>query len=207
MTKEKIDQMLALLQELHQIIEELDCGPLECSACVDTDDMAYIEVPIDGDGTARSLSDWAFALEVLVGLAHTDWATGQLYEAFCQALLQTSARSEDILPQWEDVEQLMAEQARLRRIYKNLIPFLEAPDAYAAALTKQVDELMLRGMSRDEARGQVAVDALKALAEELEMAYGERVTPDLYRAYVDHLEANGDNYVLWISRWLQKTEE
>jgi hypothetical protein len=207
MTRHQIDELTRLLTVAQQLLSDLDCGPLDCPACADTDDIAYIEVPIDGDGAAFNLSHWTVALRALVDLAHTDWATGQLYEAFCQALLQTSARSEDILPQWEDVEQLMAEQARLRRIYKNLIPFLEAPDAYAAALTKRVDELMLRGMSRDEARGQVAVDALKALAEELEMAYGERVTPDLYRAYVDHLEANGDYYVLWISRWLQKTEE
>jgi len=206
MTKNQIDRMQKLLDELRQIIEELDDGPVECHACVDTDDMAYIELPIDGDGTARSLEDWASALEVLIALAHADWSQGELYTMF-QAAMNNTNPFEQPMPDWEEVELLMAEHARLRRIYKNLIPFLEDPDAYAASLTNQVNDMVwAKWMTRDEARKQVAADALKALAEELEMARGEKATPSLYRAYAN-LEAEGNNYVLWISEWLKSTSE
>ena len=201
MTKKQIDQLTRLLQEAQQLVADLDCGPLECPACVDTDDIAYIELPIVGDGTAKGKAEWTFALEVLVGLAHTDWTAGELYEAFRLALKQTNPY-EQPLPDWEDMELLMAEQARLRRIYRNLIPFLEYPSAYAATLTKQVDELLHQGIPRDEAQTQVAANAFKALAEELEMAKGEKATPRFYQMYQAHLEKGGDDIEVWFSRWL-----
>ena len=98
MSRNQINELTKLLTAAQQLVADLDCGPLECHACIDTDDYAYIEVAIDADGAARTVTDWAFALRTLVDLAHTDWAIGQLYEAFRQALYQTSAHPDEVCP-------------------------------------------------------------------------------------------------------------
>jgi len=203
MTKNQIDRMMALLQELRQTLEELDCGPLECHACVDTDDYAYIEVAIDGDGAARTISDWAFALSVLVGLANTEWATGQLYEAFRQTLLQTSTNPDEALPEWEEVEALIEEQARLRDAYFNLLYFLEHPEEYADFLRRETKTLMEKeGMSLVIAKAQVASRAMAAFKQELEMAYGEKATPRFHQMYQTHLNEGGEDFTIWFAKWL-----
>ncbi len=149
-----------------------------------------------------SLSHWTEALRTLVAKAPAHWTPAELYAAFRTVLRETGRE----LPDWPEVATLLEEQARLRRVYANLIPFLETPAAYAAYLDEQVAALEMLGLPRDEARAQTAADALKALAEELELAYGERSTPDLYRSYVSHLEAGGENYQRWIARWLISKE-
>ena len=155
------------------------------------------------DVFAPSLADWTEDLEAVVDRARPEWRTGELYAAF-RAVLSHTGRER--LPDWEEIETLLEEQARWRRIYANLIPFLETPDAYAAALERKADALAReRRLSPVEARAQVAAEALEALAEEVEMAYGERAAPDLYRAYVQHLESGGDNFVLWMARWLSSS--
>jgi len=203
MTRNQIDQLTRLLQDAQQLIADLDCGPQECHACVDTDDVAYIEVAIDGDGAARTLSDWAFALDTLVGLAHTDWATGQLYEAFRQALLQTSAHPEDVLPDWEEVEQLVEEQARLRRLYRDLIGFLEHPDAYAHFLDTQVAALLDAHPRLTPARAKaiIAAVALDKLQDELELAQGEKATPKYAQMYDAWIDAGGAGFGQWLAQW------
>jgi hypothetical protein len=201
MTRNQIDQLTRLLQEAQQLITDLDCGPLECHACVDTEDMAYIELPIDGDGVARSLSDWTFALEVLVALARSDWSQGELYTAF-QAVMNNTNPFEEPLPDWEEVEALMAEQARVRRNYPNLLLFLERPDEYINSLRRKSEE---KAQSEDipliEATKLVAAQAVKNLREEIKMAYGEKATPEIFRAYQAWKEENGD-FVAWVYRAL-----
>ena len=151
------------------------------------------------DALAPSLADWAEDLEAILCRARPEWRTGELYAAF-RAVMAAEGRE---LPDWEEIETLLEEQARLRRIYAHLIPFLETPDAYAQSLERKAEALVRdRHLSPVEARAQVAAEALEALTEEVEMAYGERATPDLYRAYVQHLESGGDNFVLWMARWL-----
>ncbi len=202
MTKNQIDQMTKLLNELRQIIEDLDCGPIECHACVDTDDMAYIELPIDGDGTARSISDWTFALEVLVALARSDWSQGELYTAF-QTVMNNTNPFEGKLPDWEEVEQLMEERFRLRETYFNLLYFLENPDEYADFLRRKANVLMLeKGVSRAVAKANIASEVKNALQEELEMAKGEKATPKFFQMYESHLEEGGEDIEAWLSRWL-----
>ena len=203
MTRNQIDQLTRLLQDAQQLIADLDCGPQECNACVDTDDYAYIEVAIDGDGAARTLSDWAFALRTLVDLAHTDWATGQLYEAFRQALLQTSAHPEDVLPDWEEVEQLMEEQARLRRLYRDLIGFLEHPDAYAHFLDTQANALLADHprLTPERAKAVIAAVALDKLQDELELAQGEKATPKYAQMYDAWIDAGGAGFGQWLAQW------
>jgi len=202
MTK-KIDQMIALLQELRQIIEGLDCGPVECHACVDTDDMAYIEVPLDGDGTAKGKAEWAFALEVLVGLAHTDWSQGELYTAF-QAAMNNTNPFEGKLPDWEEVEAIMAEQARLRDTYFNLLYFLEHPDEYADFLRRVADTMhKKRHISQHRAREIVAAEIFDKLEEELELAQGEKATPEFAQMYEDYRKAGGDDFATWLANWIE----
>jgi hypothetical protein len=204
MTQNQKEQLTKLLQEALRLIAELDCGPWECHACADTDDIAYIEVAIDLDGTARTLTDWAFALYTLAGLAHVDWGLGELYEAFRTALARTSPDPrQGTLPDWEEVEALMDEQARLRRIYANLLPFLETPAAYAETLHQKVAALAAaEGLDRVVAKAKVAADAMKSLQEELEMAEGEKATPEIQRMYHAHLEGGGDDFIAWFSQWL-----
>lgn len=204
MSQNQIDRLTSLLQQAQQLVADLDCGPLACHACVDTDDYAYIEVAIDADGTARTLNDWAFALETLTGLAHIDWGLGELYEAFRIALGRTSPDPrQGALPDWEEVAALMDEQARLRRVYANLLPFLESPAAYAEALRRKVAALVTQeGLDPVIARAKVATAAMKALQEELEMAEGEKMTPRIARMYQTHLQAGGDEVVTWVTKWL-----
>ena len=206
MTRNQIDELTRLLTAAQQLIADLDCGPLECHACVDTDDYAYIEVAIDGDGAALSLADWAFALEVLVGLAHTDWAIGQLYEAFRQALRQTSAHPDEALPEWEEVENIMEEQARVRRVYKNLLAFLDRPEAYAGQLNSQAETLAREsGLTLSEAKAAIAAVTLSRLQDELEFAQGEKATPEFAQMYDAHLAAGGDNIAAWLAKWRDKS--
>ena len=203
MTKNQIDRMLALLQELRQIIEELDCGPLECHACVDTDDIAYIELPIDDDGTARTLTDWAFALEVLVSLARAEWSQGKLYAAF-RAAMNNSNPFEAPLPDWEEVEQLMEEQARVRRNYPNLLAFLERPDAYANSLERQAETLAREsGLTLSEAKTAIAAVTLSRLQDELELAQGEKATPEFAQMYDAHIANGGDDFAAWLTKWIK----
>ena len=200
--KNQIDRMTKLLDELRQTIEELDCEPVECSACVNTDDMAYIELPIDGDGTARSISDWAFALEVLMALARSDWSPGELYTAF-QTVMNNTNPFEDRLPDWEEVEALIEEQSRLRDSYFNLLYFLENPDEYADFLHREVKNLTEKeGMARVIAKAKIASEAMKSLQEEVSMAYGEKATPRFYQMYLAHLAEGGEDIEAWFSRWL-----
>ena len=203
MTRNQIDELTHLLQKAQQLLTDLDCGPLDCPACVDTDDIAYIEVPIDGDGAAFNLSHWAVALRTLVDLAHTDWATGQLYEAFRQTLLQTSAQPEDILPDWEEVEALMDEQARLRHIYRDLIGFLEHPDAYAHFLDTQANALLADHPRLTPARAKaiIAAVALDKLQEELELAQGEKATPKFAQMHDAWISAGGAGFGQWLADW------
>ena len=194
-------QLINLLQEAQQLIEELDCGPVECSACVDTDDMAYIEVPVDGDGTATSLFNWASAMDVLVGLAHVDWSLGELYTAFQTAVNNTSRIH---LPDWEEVEQLMEEESRLRDTYFNLLYFLESPEEYADFLRREVKKLVEGGMDESSAKAVLVSDIAAALQEELEMAKGEKATPRFYQMYQDHIANGGDNFAVWLNKWLEE---
>ncbi len=210
MSRNQINQLTRLLQDAQQLISDLDCGPLECHACVDTDDMAYIELPIDGDGTALTLADWAFALEVLMGLAHKDWNLGELYTALQVALHNTNP-FETPLPDWEEVEQLMEEQTRVRRNYPNLLAFLEEPDAYADSLRRKAEELQKElsqkgfSISLDKAREIVASSTFSKLEEELEMALGEKATPHFYQAYNAHFAAGGDGIDAWLAKWLEES--
>ena len=203
MTRNQIDQLIRLLQEAQQLITDLDCGPLECPACVDTEDIAYIEVPIDGDGAALNLSHWAVALRTLVDLAHTEWDTGQLYEAFRQALLQTSTHPEDALPDWEEIEPIMAEQARLRRLYLNLMGFLERPDTYADFLDTQANALLAQHPRLTPARAKaiIAAVALDKLQDELELAQGEKATPEFAQMYDAWINAGGAGFGQWLADW------
>jgi len=203
MSRNQIDELTKLLTAAQQLVSDLDCGPLECHACVDTDDIAYIELNIDGDGAALSLADWAFALRTLVDLAHTDWAVGQLYEAFRQALCQTSAHPDEALPEWEEVERLMEEQARVRRVYKNLLAFLERPDTYAHFLDTQVRALLAAHprLTPQRAKATIAAVALDKLQEELELAQGEKATPEFAQMYDAWISAGGAGFGQWLRDW------
>ena len=203
MTRNQIDQLTRLLQDAQQLIADLDCGPMECHACVDTDDMAYIELPIDGDGTARSISEWAFALEVLVGLARSDWSQGELYTAFQTAMNNTNP-FEGKLPDWEEVEAIMAEQARLRDTYFNLLYFLEHPDEYADFLRREAAKLQKEStISQHRAREIVAAEIFDKLEEELDLAQGEKATPEFAQMYDTYRNAGGDDFATWLANWIE----
>jgi len=189
-------QLINLLQEAQQLIEELDCGPLECHACVDTDDMAYIEVPIDGDGTAVSITEWAFALEVLVGLAHVDWSLGELYTAF-QAAVNNTSRAQ--LPEWEKIEPIKDEQ----ETYLNLIYFVEDRMAYDAFLWRKVEKLTEKGVDEINAKAIVVAEASRKLQEELELAKNEKAR--FFQMYQTHIANGGDNFAVWLSEWLEES--
>ena len=203
MTKNQIDRMLALLQELRQIIEELDCGPVERHACVDTDDMAYIELPVDGDGTARSMGGWTLALEALVALAHAEWSQREIYAAF-RAVMNNTNPFETPLPDWEEVEQLMEEHARVRRNYPHLLAFLERPEAYANSLDRQAETLAREsGLTFGEAKTAIAAVTLSKFQQELEFAQGEKATPAFAQMYDAHAATGGDNIAAWLAKWLE----
>jgi len=203
MTRNQIDQLTQLLAAAQQLIAELDCGPLECPACADTDDIAYIELPIDGDGAALTLAFWTEALRTLIDLAHTDWAVGALYTAFRQALLPTITDPDDELPEWEEVEALMAEQARLRHVYLDLIGFLERPETYAHFLETQADALLADNprLSPARAKALIAAVALDKLQEELELAQGEKATPRFAQRYDAWISAGGQGFGQWLADW------
>ena len=203
MSRNQINELTKLLTTAQQLVADLDCGPLECHACVDTDDIAYIELNIDGDGAARTVTDWAFALRTLVDLAHTDWPVGQLYEAFRQALCQTSAHPDEALPEWEEVERLMEEQARVRRVYKNLLAFLERPDTYAHFLDTQVRALLAAHprLTPQRAKAIIAAVALDKLQEGLELAQGEKATPKYAQMYDAWISAGGAGFGQWLRDW------
>ena len=204
MSRNQINELTKLLTAAQQLVADLDCGPLECHACVDTDDIAYIELNIDGDGAALSLADWAFALRTLVDLAHTDWAVGQLYEAFRQALIQTSGNPDETLPEWEEVEAIMEEQARVRRNYPNLLAFLERPETYAKGLERLVEALAREsGLETDRAKAAIAAVTLSKFQEELAFAQGEKATPRYAQMYDAHLANGGDNFAAWLAKWIE----
>ncbi len=205
MSRNQIDQLTRLLQDAQQLIADLDCGPIECHACVDTEDIAYIELPIDGDGTARSISDWAFALEVLVALAHAEWTQGELYTAF-RSVMNNTNPFEPPLPEWEEVERLMEEQSHLRDTYFNLIYFLENPDEYADFLRREAETLAREsGLTLGEAKAAIAAVTLSKLQDELEMARGEKATPEFAQMYDTWIAAGGDNFAAWLEKWIGKS--
>ena len=69
--------------------------------CCNTEDMGYAPIPLDGDDACVSLDALSEALAAVLFHARVDWTTGDLYEAFRQAMIQTP--NTDPLPPWESL--------------------------------------------------------------------------------------------------------